>query len=368
MVEAIARQAALLNTNTRYLHRTILDYAERLAATFPDPLRVVYFTNSGSEANELALRLARTVTGRHDVVAVDWGYHGNTNDLVEISAYKFNRKGGAGKPPHTHLAELPDPYRGASRRRRAAYAGVGRRGRRSSASPATDTAPPRSSPRASAAAAVRWCSPPDYLAAAVRSTPATPARCTSPTRCRWASGAWAVACGRSSTQGVVPDIVTLGKPIGNGHPLGAVVTTPEIAAAFANGMEWFNTFGGNPVSCAAGMAVLDVIDGEGLQAHAPRRRRSPAAAASRALADDTRPSATCAARASTSASIWSSTAPPRSPPPRWPPRSRIVCASAACSSPPTVRSTTCIKIKPPLVFALAEADLLCDELDRALSS
>ncbi|MDO9175187.1 MAG: aminotransferase class III-fold pyridoxal phosphate-dependent enzyme, partial [Actinomycetota bacterium] len=87
VVDAIARQAALLNTNTRYLHRTILAYAERLAATFPDPLRVVYFTNSGSEANELALRLARAYTGQRDLIVMDGAYHGHTTTLIDISPY-----------------------------------------------------------------------------------------------------------------------------------------------------------------------------------------------------------------------------------------------------------------------------------------
>ena len=112
VVEALSTQAAILNTNTRYLHDTILAYAERIAATMPEPLRVVYFVCSGSEANELALRLARTATGRKDIISVDWGYHGNTQNLVDISPYKFNRKGGAGKPEHVHIADIPDPYRG----------------------------------------------------------------------------------------------------------------------------------------------------------------------------------------------------------------------------------------------------------------
>jgi len=264
-VQAIARQAAVLNTNTRYLHRTILDYAERLAATFPAPLRVVYFTNSGSEANELALRIARTVTGRHDIVAVDWGYHGNTNDLVEISAYKFNRKGGAGRPAHTHLAVLPDPYRGVHGDDGAAYA----------ASVALAAAAARerngAGPAAFIAESISGCGgqvvfPPGYLAAAAQHARAAGAL--------YIADEVQVGFGRVGTSmwafeehGVVPDIVTLGKPMGNGHPLGAVVTTPDLAAAFANGMEWFNTFGGNPVSCAAGMAVLDVIDGEQLMAN-----------------------------------------------------------------------------------------------------
>ncbi|MEY2754207.1 MAG: hypothetical protein RJB65_565, partial [Actinomycetota bacterium] len=259
VVDAIARQAAVLNTNTRYLHRTILDYAERLAGLFPDPLSVVYLVNSGSEANELALRIARTVTARRDVIAVDWGYHGNTGGLVDISAYKFNRKGGQGKPDGTHIAPLPDPYRGAHGSDVRAYAA------------SIADMPPAA---AFIAESISGCGgqvvfPDGYLTEAHRLARANGALCIADEVQvgfgRVGSHMWAF-----ETQGVVPDIVTLGKPIGNGHPLGAVVTTPEIAAAFANGMEWFNTFGGNPVSCAAGTAVLDVIEDEGLQANALR--------------------------------------------------------------------------------------------------
>jgi 4-aminobutyrate aminotransferase-like enzyme/Ser/Thr protein kinase RdoA (MazF antagonist) len=260
VVEALARQAATLNTNTRYLHPTVLDYAERLAATFPGPLEVVYFTNSGSEANELALRLARTVTRRYDVMALDWGYHGNTNDLVEISAYKFDRRGGAGRPAFVHLVDLPDPYRGG-------------RGHGSIADAiARARAHDDRGPAAFIAESISGCGgqvvfPLGFLADAYAHAHEAGALCIADEVQvgfgRVGSAMWAF-----ELQGVVPDIVTLGKPIGNGHPLGAVVTTRAIADAFANGMEWFNTFGGNPVSCAVGMAVLDVIDDEDLQANA----------------------------------------------------------------------------------------------------
>src|SRR5262249_7823544 len=100
------------NTNTRYLHDTIIEYARRLTATLPDPLRVCFFVNSGSEANELALRLTRTHTGRQDVVVLDHAYHGHTQALINVSPYKFNRKGGKGKADATHVAPLPDSYRG----------------------------------------------------------------------------------------------------------------------------------------------------------------------------------------------------------------------------------------------------------------
>ena len=270
VVDALARQAAVLNTNTRYLHPTILDYAERLAATFPDPLGVVYLVNSGSEANELALRMARTVTGRHDVVALDWGYHGHTNDLVEISAYKFKRAGGAGQAPHVHLAELADPYRGR------VGPDVADAGPRYAESVATACAAARRrtghGPAAFIAESISGCGgqvvfPPGYLAAAYAHARAAGAVCIAD-EVQVGFGRVGEAMWAFELQGVVPDIVTLGKPIGNGHPLGAVVTTPEIAAAFANGMEFFSTFGGNPVSAAVGLAVLDVIEDEGLAAHA----------------------------------------------------------------------------------------------------
>ena len=251
VADALARQSRVLNTNTRYLHPTILDYAERLAALFPDPLNVVYLTNSGSEANELALRIARTATGRRDVIALDWGYHGNTQACVDVSAYKFKRKGGTGQPPHTHLAELPDPYRGRFGADGPAYA-------------AHIADLPASA--AFLAESISGCGgqvvfPAGYLAEAYRLARAQGAVCIADEVQvgfgRVGSHMWAF-----EEHGVVPDIVTLGKPIGNGHPLGAVITTRALADAFANGMEWFNTFGGNPVSCAVGMAVLDVIRSE----------------------------------------------------------------------------------------------------------
>ena len=364
VVDAIARQAAVLNTNTRYLHRTILDYSERLAATFPAPLQVVYFTNSGSEANELALRIARTVTGRHDIVAVDWGYHGNTNDLVEISAYKFNRKGGAGKPPHTHLAELPDPYRGAHGTDAAAYA--------RSVAVAAAAARERNGagPAAFIAESISGCGgqvvfPTGYLAAAAQHARAAGALYIAD-EVQVGFGRVGNAMWAFEEHGVVPDIVTLGKPMGNGHPLGAVVTTPELAAAFANGMEWFNTFGGNPVSCAAGMAVLDVIEQDHLMARAADtggyllQRFDELATRHDAIGDvrgrglylgldlvtdraTKEPATTLAADIANRL------------------RERGVLIST--DGP----HDNVLKIKPPIVFTRDHADILCDELDDALS-
>jgi len=269
VVEAAARQMARLNTNTRYLHETLASYAERLAALLPDPLEVCYFVCSGSEANELALRLARAATGGSDVVAVDAAYHGNTGALIEISAYKFAGPGGAGAAPHVRVAPLPDVYRGPYReddahaaRRYAdhvgeAFAAIRAAGRR---------------PAAFVCESLPGCGgqivpPAGYLTAAFRHARAAGALCIAD-EVQVGFGRVGRTFWGFELDGVVPDIVTLGKPMGNGHPLGAVVTTRAVAEAFDNGMEYFNTFGGNPVSCAAGLAVLDVIEEQGLQRHA----------------------------------------------------------------------------------------------------
>ena len=269
VVEAAGRQMALLNTNTRYLHENIVTYAQRLSATLPGPLEVCFFVCSGSEANELALRLARTSTDRRDVVVIDSAYHGNTGALVELSPYKFDGRGGAGKPDHVHVAPAPDPFRGPFR-----Y-GDPEAGERYADGVAEQLAAAAAAGRPAAAflaESVPGCAgqivPPDgYLRSAFEHTRAAGAVCV--------ADEVQVGFGRVGThwwgfeaQDAIPDIVTLGKPIGNGHPLGAVVTTRAIADAFDNGMEYFNTFGGNPVSCAIGLAVLDVIEDEGLRENA----------------------------------------------------------------------------------------------------
>ncbi len=271
VVEAGQRQMALLNTNTRYLHPLITRYAERLVATLPQPLRVCFFVNSGSEATELALRLARTFTGSRETIVVDAGYHGNTGAAVEISPYKFDGPGGSGAPPHVHVVPMPDTYRG---RYRAPGADLGPRYAAHVAETADRLAGAGRAAGAFIAESILSCGgqivlPPGYLRAAYEAVRRHGGVCIADEvqvgLGRVGTHVWAF-----ETQDVVPDIVTIGKPIGNGHPLGAVVTTPEIAARFANGMEYFNTFGGNPVSCAIGLAVLDVIEDERLQAQAER--------------------------------------------------------------------------------------------------
>lgn len=269
VVRAAQRQMAILNTNTRYLHDYLVEYAERLTATMPEPLRVCYFVCSGSEANDLALRMARAKTGQMDNIVVEGAYHGTTIANIEISPYKFDGPGGAGAPTHVHKVPMPDTYRGLYRRddpqAGARYAGhvgkaiqsIQKKGRELSAFIC------ESIPGCGGQVVL----PDKFLQEAYALVRQAGGVCIADEVQvgfgRAGSRMWAF-----QTQGVVPDIVTLGKPIGNGHPLAAVVTTPEIAAAFTTGMEYFNTFGGNPVSCAIGLAVLDVVQEEGLQEQA----------------------------------------------------------------------------------------------------
>ena len=271
VVAELSKQASVLNTNTRYLHPKIVEYAERLTATLPAPLRVCYFVNSGSEANELAVRLARAYTGRKDVIVLEDGYHGNTTTLVEMSPYKCEGPGGNGLASWAHKVSKPDVYRGR-------YRGTGKDLGMAYAEHVRKCCGRLSSegqpPALFICESILGCGgqivlPEGYLREAFRFVRAAGGIC--------AVDEVQVGFGRVGThmwafevQGVIPDIVTLGKPMGNGHPIGAVITTPEISAAFADGMEYFNTFGGNPVSCAIGMAVLDVIDEEGLQEQAAR--------------------------------------------------------------------------------------------------
>ncbi len=270
VVRAVQEQMALLNTNTRYLHDDIVRYAERLTALMPAPLRVCYVLNSASEANELALRLARTHTGREDVVVLESAYHGHTSGLIDISPYKFNGPGGQGRKPWVHVAPLPDDYRGPFRRDDPEAglkyaAAVGRLAKEAEARGGLAAFIAETLP----SVAGQIVLPPGYLAEAYRFVREAGGVCVAD-EVQVGFGRLGTRFWGFETQGVVPDIVVLGKPIGNGFPLAAVVTTEAIASSFANGMEFFSTFGGNPVACAAGLAVLDVMRDERLQERALR--------------------------------------------------------------------------------------------------
>ena len=271
VVHAVQEQLALLNTNTRYLHDNVNRYAERLTQKLPAPLRVCFFVNSGSEANELALRLARAHTGREDVIVLEHAYHGHTNTLIDISSYKFNGPGGRGKKQWVHVAPLADDYRGLYRR------DDKEAGLKYARHIAEILLRARSEGRGVAAFIAESLPsvggqivfPAGYLAEVYRHVRAAGAVCIAD-EVQVGFGRLGTHFWGFETQGVVPDIVVLGKPIGNAFPLAAVVTTKEIADSFANGMEFFSTFGGNPVACAAGLAVLDVLEEEKLQENARR--------------------------------------------------------------------------------------------------
>ncbi len=271
VVEALHKQSALLNTNTRYLHDTIIDYAQRLSEKLPDPLNVCFFVNSGSEANELAIRLAKAHTGATDFIVIDGAYHGNTHSVMEISPYKFDAPGGSGAPPHVHKVPTPDGYRGQYKQddpdagKMYAHAvkevitTMTENGRRLAAFFGESLM--------SCGGQIIY--PRNYLKEAYRHTRDAGGVCVAD-EVQVGFGRVGTHFWGFDTQDVVPDIVTLGKPMGNGHPVSAVVTTPEISESFAKGLEYFNTFGGNPVSCAIAAAVLDVIEEEKLQENALR--------------------------------------------------------------------------------------------------
>ena len=265
VVEAMTKQAGLLNTNTRYLSDQINEFAARLSSTLPEPLEVCYFLSSASEANELAIRLARIFTGSKDLIVLDGAYHGHTTTLIDISPYKHNGPGGQGSPDWVHTAPVADIYRGPFKDPRIAgenYAAaveelienLGVNGR-SVCGFIAESCP---------SVGGQIIFPEGYLRGVYASVRRAGGICIAD-EVQTAYGRLGSAFYGFELQSVVPDIVVLGKPIGNGHPLAAVVTTAEIARAFDNGMEFFSTFGGNNVSCAVGIAVLDVVQREGLQ-------------------------------------------------------------------------------------------------------
>ncbi|XP_029931415.1 ethanolamine-phosphate phospho-lyase [Myripristis murdjan] len=274
VVRAGAQQMELLNTNSRFLHDNLVLYAQRLQATLPDKLSVCYFVNSGSEANDLALRLAWQYTGHKDVITLNNAYHGHVSSLIDISPYKFHQLSDAEQNQFVHVAPSPDVYRGKYRADHpdpaTAYA--------DDVKDIINKAHEKGGKIAAfIAESLQSCGgqvipPSGYFQKVAEHV-------------RQAGGVFIadevqVGFGRVGThfwafqlqgEDFVPDIVTMGKPIGNGHPMSCVVTTREVAEAFmSSGMEYFNTFGGNPVSCAIGLAVLDVIEKEDLQGNALR--------------------------------------------------------------------------------------------------
>jgi len=271
VVAAVQNQIALLNTNTRYLHDNILRYADRLTKLMPDPLQVCYFVNSGTEANDLALRLARAHTGREDVIVQEHAYHGHSPTMIEMSPYKFNGPGGSGRKAWVHVVPMADNYRGEYRRGEPElgrkYAEYVSRALEECKSEGRQVAAFIAETLPSVAGQIVF--PASYLEKVYERVRAAGGVCIAD-EVQVGFGRLGTHFWGFETQGVVPDIVVLGKPIGNAFPLAAVVTRREIADSFANGMEFFSTFGGNPVACAAGLAVLEVVEEQKLQHNALR--------------------------------------------------------------------------------------------------
>ncbi len=264
VVAAAQKQMSVLNTNTRYLYDLLPEYAEKLLSKFPKSLNKVFFVNSGSAASDLAIRMAKAHTKKEKICVVEHGYHGNTQISIDISDYKFNSAKGQGQKDYIIKTKLPDTFRGA-------YTGSG-----AGAHYADDLksliAKNTEQIAAFIAEPIVGCGgqiplAPDYLKKVYPMIREQGGICISD-EVQTGFGRLGDHFWGFEMHGVIPDMVILGKPMGNGHPIGAVVTTDEIAASFEKGVEFFSSFGGNPVSCAVGLSVLEVIAEEGLQQNA----------------------------------------------------------------------------------------------------
>lgn len=347
VVAAIAKQAAILNTHTRYLNEAVVAFAERLLGKAPAEISQVMFTCTGSEANDLALRIARTHTGAAGVIVTETAYHGVTEAVAELSPSL-----GAGVSLGARIRTAPAPRAGGDAGK-AFAAGV--------KAAIADMQAAGIQPAALLVDTVFssdgvFADPKGFLAEAVEAARAAGAIFI----------ADEVQAGHArlgetffgfERHGLVPDLVTMGKPMGAGHPIAAVAGRPEVLSKFGRTSRYFNTFGGNPVSCAAGMAVLDVIEGEDLMGNALR-----VGAAMRAAIGDLRSSAIVDVRgaglflgveladAGSAASVVNGL------------RERRVLISA------TGPKANVLKVRPPLVFGMEHAERFVEALRAELAS
>lgn len=266
VVEAICRQAATLNTHTRYFHEAILDYIEKLTATFDPSLSTAILTCTGSEANDIALRIGQAVTGKTGIIATDHTYHGNTMAVSQLS--RTNPPPG-GAWPNYRFVPAPDSYRPlggvAGAPHAQAFAAEVERAiadlERAGHGLAALIICPYFANEGFPDLAPGWLDP--AIAAVRKAGGIVIADEVQPGFGRLGSHMWG-----HRRAGVVPDVVTLGKPMANGHPVGGVVTSSDHMKAFRTSFRYFNTFGGNPVSAAAALATLQVIAEEDLMANA----------------------------------------------------------------------------------------------------
>ena len=266
VVTAGQQQMAVLNTNTRYLYNHLTDYAKQLLSKFPKTLSKVFLVNSGSAASDLAIRMANIHTGYTTTMVMELGYHGNTHSGIEISDYKFNNPKGPGQKPHIIKTAIPNTYNG---KYTSSHDDPGLLYGRDAVAQIEHSHSPISTfisePIVGCAGQVPLAD--NYLRQVYPAIRAQGGVCISD-EVQTGFGRTGDHFWGYEAQGVIPDMVILGKPIANGHPMGAVVCTDEIAESFEQGVEFFSSFGGNPVSCAIAGAVLDVIEDEALQENA----------------------------------------------------------------------------------------------------
>lgn len=359
VVEAIARQAGVLNTHTRYLHEGIVQYAERLLSYMPDGLSNVMFTCSGSEANDLALRVARQHTQNEGIIVTSFAYHGVTAALAELSP-SLGAASGLGK--HIVTIPAPDSYRTSPEYLSTYFEKCVRQAIDELIQ--TGTRPAALLVDSVFASDGVYVDPPGFWRGAVEAV-------------RQAGGLFIAdevqsGFGRSGRMwgfqrhGISPDIVTMGKPMANGHPVAAMVCRPEILASFGSATRYFNTFGGNPVSMAAATAVLDVIESEQLLMNADRvgrylRRRLEILASKQELIGDIRGLGLYHAvelvvnrQSKVPASILTKTVVNEM-------RNRGVLINS------TGNHANVLKIRPPLVFKEIHVDILVDTLGDVLT-
>ena len=360
VVEAICRQASLLNTHTRYLHEGILDYVEKLIGTMAPSLDTAILTCTGSEANDIALRMAEAVTGKRGVIATDATYHGNTSLVSQLSQSNVPTVG-FGLGQYFRFVDAPDSYRNPDPNGEVFANAV-----------AAQIAALEEDGTGFAALVV--C--PYFLN---EGFPDHPDGWLKPTAKVVRKAGGLLICdevqsgfGRTGTHfwahekmGVVPDVITLGKPMANGHPVGGVVANGEIVGAFRKGYRYFNTFGGNPVSCAAAMAVLEELEEAELVANAKAvgvyaRARLDALKAKHDAIGDVRGSGLIFGaemvldrEAKTPASAFTD---------------RVIneMRHRGIIHSKLGRHKNTLKIRPPMPFSIENADLLFDTLDDVL--
>ncbi len=367
VTEAVTRQLRRLNTNSRFHYEAAVAYAERLAGLLPDPLDTVFLVNTGSEACDLALRLIRSVTGQPDVLALQGAYHGWTMATDAVSTSLFDNPAALGsRPDWVHLVEAPNTYRGRFR-------GPADAGERYAADVDRAIAELAADGRAPAGFIAEPLSgnaggivlPPGYLAGAYARVRATGGLCVADEvqtgLGRLGDWTWAF-----ESQDVVPDVVTVAKATGNGIACGAVVTTRAIADAFTSEGSFFSSVGGSPVSAAAGLAVLDVIEADGLQAHA----RTVGAHLRARLDDLVARFPLCGAVHGLGLYLGLELVRDADLTPATE-EAAAICERArelGVVVQPTGDGANVLKVKPPLVFTVADADLLAGTLEHILAT